>query len=300
MTIEKVPLDGKQEVLPQTFTPFNNDIMLDSLENKHKLKTVHVPEDEEVDERATVEREVTRLLSERRPTARRNRSKKIEKIENNESREEEIRSDQESESSESERSDAQSDAQSVQTDPKRDREQESDSESEVSETAKSEASKISVQKDKKTIYREEREDLLWQLKKLERSKMIVPVVDNCTSLEELRRIIKDIRRESLFDSNINSLKTFLITILHGVEWVGTQQLGLNLTGFAEHEQLYRMDEYDKHLIALSDRSYLGWSEGLPPEFSVLIALVTNTSLYLLQNKKKPMKRNTMQGPSSII
>lgn len=316
--IEKVPLDNQPEVIQQRFGSFAGDLMLDALENKQKLRSAAQPGEADVDdEQATVEREVTRMLSERRPDkVKSKRERASDEAPRASARREERRASEDGAktAAAANNPDEPDDGSEAQEEEGSDDGREavaSDASSEFSGAAvadesddESVASKKDEEqapvKDKKTLYREEREDLLWQLKKLERCKIQVPVVDNCTSLEELRRIIKDIRRESLFDSNINSLKTFLITVLHGVEWVGTQQLGLNLTGFAEHEQLYKMDEYDRHLIALSDRSYLGWSEGLPPEFAILIALITNTSLYLLQNKKKPMKRNAMQGPSSLI
>jgi hypothetical protein len=273
MTIEKVANKLSPKILPQKFAPFKKqDLCLDQLENKNNLKSDFVKSDEEShDDDFNVEQEITKILT---------KNKEEEPEEEEEYEEEEPEEEVEEEVEETEV-------------------EEEEAEVEEEEAVESEEEEVEEKKDKKTLYREERNELLWQLKKLEKSKVSIPVVDNFTSTEELKRILKDIRRESLFDSNISSLKTFLVTILHGVEWVGTQQLGLNLSGFAEHEQMYKMDEYDKCLIALSDRSYLGWSEGLPPEFALLIALATNTSLFILQNKGKTMRRE-MKGPSSII
>lgn len=162
--------------------------------------------------------------------------------------------------------------------------------------------------------KEERSELLWSLKLLKKYQDVknFPPYDEFTSTEELRRILKEVKRESILDDNINQTKQYITMIWWGVEKVCTEYLSIDLSGFTAHESQH-MSEYHKVLVEIGERSYLNWSEGLPPEVKLLYLVIVHAALFHIKKDTSSvgdiMKmfdptnkggQGEMRGPSKIF
>lgn len=163
---------------------------------------------------------------------------------------------------------------------------------------------------------EERSDIIWSLKKLKKSHDIktFPHYDEFTSIDDLKRILKEVKREVILDENINSTKSLLTMGWLGLEKVCTCYLSIDLTGFAQHE-LQHMNEYHKILVEMGERSYLNWTQDLPPEIRLLCLMLMNAFLFHAKksnmagfvfdklgffNKPPDNNESEMRGPSKIF
>lgn len=164
--------------------------------------------------------------------------------------------------------------------------------------------------DKEALNQEERSDILWSLKKLKRYQNIksFPHYDEFTPLNDLKRILKEIKREAILDENVNQTRQYMMMGWFGLEKICTEYLSIDLSGFTAYET-QNMNEYEKVLVELGERSYLNWSEGFPPEFKLLYLMVSHaalfhvkksTSLTNLINTFDPKKSGEMRGPSKIL
>jgi AAA ATPase containing von Willebrand factor type A (vWA) domain len=158
---------------------------------------------------------------------------------------------------------------------------------------------------------EERGDILWSLKKLKRYHDIksFPHYDEFTPLNELKRILKEVKREAILDENVSQTRQYITMVWFAVEKVCTEYLSIDLSGFTAYETQH-MNEYQKVLIEIGERSYLNWSEGFPPELKLLYLMLTHAALFHVKktttnltdlvNILDPKKQGEMRGPSKIL
>jgi hypothetical protein len=150
-----------------------------------------------------------------------------------------------------------------------------------------------------------RQDLLWSLKKFQLYQPnVVPSYNEFTSTEELEKILKNVKRESILKENINESKKYITFLWFGLEKVATQYLSIDLSGFTAHEAQH-MDEYHKVLLELGERSYLNWSEGIPPEIKLIYIMLSHAGTFHIQkttnvsNIFNIIKKGEMKGPTGF-
>jgi hypothetical protein len=158
---------------------------------------------------------------------------------------------------------------------------------------------------------EERDDILWQLKKLKKFHHTkdIPHYDEYTPLHDLKRIYKEIKRDVLMDESVNQLKEYTMLTLLGVEKLCTSYLSIDVSGFANNELQY-MDEYHKILSEMSERSYITWSKDLPSEIKLVRMILTHVTIFAMRKEGTinsdvmniilPKQRGTMRGPSKLF
>jgi hypothetical protein len=147
-----------------------------------------------------------------------------------------------------------------------------------------------------------RADLLWSLKKFQLYQAnVVPSYNEFTSTEELEKILKEVKRESILKENINESKKYITFLWFAIEKLCTQYLSIDLSGFTSHEAQH-MDEYHKVLLELGERSYLNWSDGLPPEIKLVYIMLSHAGTFHIQkttnvsNIFNIIKKGEMKGP----
>lgn len=127
---------------------------------------------------------------------------------------------------------------------------------------------------------EERSDLMWSLKKLKKYHDIksFPHYDEFTSIEDLKRILKEVKREVILDENVNKNKEIITFCWLIMEKVCTEYLSLDMGGFSQHE-MQHINDYHKILVEISERKYLNWSDGLPPEVKLICTTLFHALLF---------------------
>jgi hypothetical protein len=159
---------------------------------------------------------------------------------------------------------------------------------------------------------EERSDLLWSLKKLKRyhDNKNFPHYDNFTSTSELKRILKEVKREAILDENVNQTRQYITMIWFALEKVCTEYLSIDLSGFTAYETQH-MNDYQKVLVEIGERSYLNWSDGFAPELKLVYLMLTHAALFhvkknttnfvdfvnIIDSNKNP---GEMRGPSKLF
>ena len=147
------------------------------------------------------------------------------------------------------------------------------------------------------------------LKKTQKNKDFPPY-DEFTSISDLKRILRDVKRETILDENINNTKQILTMVWWGVEKLGTEYLSIDLSGFTAHEA-QNMNDYHKVLVELGERSYLNWSEGTAPEIKLIYIIITHAAVFHIMKdtsknindilgifSQKNNQGKEMKGPSS--
>lgn len=165
--------------------------------------------------------------------------------------------------------------------------------------------------DEESRKEQDREELLIKLRHMEKqyrdSNITIEPFTDYTSMKDLEQIYKRTVRETLYESNLENLHKYISYFFMGTEWIGTQWLHLELSGFTEYQLTREMGKYNKILHEISERNYLSWSQGLAPEFKLLVLFVTQLGMFLLM-KNTPSLTNLlhnfklpntkMKGPSN--
>jgi len=153
----------------------------------------------------------------------------------------------------------------------------------------------------------DREEIMWNLQLLRKySNTDLQIPDRIDlelkSVNELKNILKKVKREVILEKNVSFMNHFLINALRMIELGGTQFLSLNLSGFADHERTTQMDQYRSELIELSQKSYVNWGESTPVELRILLIIASQVAAYLHSNNTKedlhPTSGGTMRGPGT--
>jgi hypothetical protein len=158
---------------------------------------------------------------------------------------------------------------------------------------------------------EERNDILWSLKKLKRycDNSKFPHFDEFTSTTDLKRILKEVKREAILDENVNQTRQYITMLWFALEKVCTEYLSIDLSGFTAYETQH-MNDYQKVLVEIGERSYLNWSEGFPPELKLVYLMLTHAALFHVKKNSKNFSdfiniidsknHGEMRGPSKIF
>jgi hypothetical protein len=145
---------------------------------------------------------------------------------------------------------------------------------------------------------ENRDEMMWKLKKIRKQHkdIDIPVFDELTPTQTLAIYLRNALREINFTEKVDNLKSLLFLFSMVTEYIGTQYAGLNLTGFTT-SQMHNMDDYEKSLMEMSERSYMGWSDRTSPELKLFFIFLKNAATYLIAGKGEiPEHKYKMRGP----
>lgn len=132
---------------------------------------------------------------------------------------------------------------------------------------------------------ENRDEMMWKLKKLRKQNkdIDIPAFDELTPTTTLAVYLRNALREINFNEKADNLKNILYMISLAVEYLGTQYAGLNLSGFTM-TQMHNMEDYEKALMEMSERSYMGWSDRTSPELKLIFIFCKNAATYLMAER----------------
>lgn len=145
---------------------------------------------------------------------------------------------------------------------------------------------------------ENRDEMMWKLKKIRKQhkNIEIPIFDELTPTPTLVVYLRNALREINFNEKADNLKNLLLLFALGVEYIGTQYAGLNLTGFTT-TQMHNIEDYEKTLMEMSERSYMGWSDRTSPELKLLFIFSKNIATYLMAGRGEILGYK-MKGPGN--
>jgi len=178
-----------------------------------------------------------------------------------------------------------------------DDDEETDDSSESGDTAKStaesEAAK-NIKEDEYDIYaglspeereKKEKEEFLWRFRILKKqygksSTIPIPEWNEFSDITHMKTSYERTIRELYLDDAVESYRTYLIGGWMAIEYVSTQILEIDMSGFT-NQQIRMMYKYDRYLIELGEKSYSQWQLNLPVEIRLLGMILLQAALFYL-------------------
>ena len=144
--------------------------------------------------------------------------------------------------------------------------------------------------------------LSWQFKLLKKQyakNIYIPPIEELSTKDEIKRTIRNILREANLNKRNDRIKSFLHFLLVGIEYVGTQYLGLPLSEFTTDQINKSSSIYDDILLEISDKSYLNWTDTSSPELRLFTTLIEQIGRHLfINNRSKVFSYMTLPNASS--
>ena len=133
--------------------------------------------------------------------------------------------------------------------------------------------------------REQREksDLLFKLMTLRRKypNVQVPEFTEHSDYTTMKRFYDQTIRRVALDSNIENYQRYLQGGFFVMEWVSTNWLGLDMTGFAM-SQAKTMNSYERLLIELGEKNYSTAESRFPVEVRLIFLVLFNAGIFYVQ------------------
>jgi Family of unknown function (DUF5767) len=129
---------------------------------------------------------------------------------------------------------------------------------------------------------QEKEEFIWRFKIMKKKyrNRDIPDFNEHDDLEVMKTTYERKLREISLDENVDSYRTYLILGFHGMEYVCTEWLGVDMKGFAD-QQKAGMDNYDSLLIELGEKSRTRWFSSLPVEIRLIGFIIIQAGLFYL-------------------
>ena len=129
----------------------------------------------------------------------------------------------------------------------------------------------------------EREEYTWRfriLRKQYKKNINLPTFTEFTPLETIKNQYKQIIREMALDDNVDTYRTYLFGSWLAIEFVCTQWVGIDLSGFTKYQALM-LHKYDKLLIELGEKSRGAWGANLPVEVRLIGLVLFQAAVFYL-------------------
>lgn len=129
----------------------------------------------------------------------------------------------------------------------------------------------------------EREEYTWRfriLRKQYKKNINLPTFTEFTPLETIKLQYKQIIREMALDDNVDTYRTYLFGSWLAIEFVCTQWIGIDLSGFTKYQALM-LHKYDKLLIELGEKSRGAWGANLPVEVRLIGLVLFQAGVFYL-------------------
>ena len=128
----------------------------------------------------------------------------------------------------------------------------------------------------------EREEYIWRfriLKKQYKSRDI-PSFNEHDDLPLMKTTYERTVREIHLENNVDTYRTYLVGGFMVTEFVCTQWMNVDLSGFTSQQMLI-MDKYDRLLIELGERSYNRWGADFPVEIRLIGFILLQAGLFYI-------------------
>ena len=130
---------------------------------------------------------------------------------------------------------------------------------------------------------QEREEYTWRfriLRKQYKKTLNLPEFTEYTPLETIKLQYNQIIREMALDDNVDTYRTYLFGSWLAIEFVCTQWIGIDLSGFTKYQALM-LHKYDKLLIELGEKSRGPWGANLPVEVRLIGLVLFQAGVFYL-------------------
>ncbi len=125
-------------------------------------------------------------------------------------------------------------------------------------------------KSQEQIDEEEKQEYIWRFKILKKQykDRDIPVFNEYDDVPHMKSVYNSTIKEIQLERNVDSYKTYLVGSFFVMEFVFTNFVGADITGFSKQQMLI-MDKYEVLLIELGERSYNSWGSNLPIELRLV-------------------------------
>ena len=139
------------------------------------------------------------------------------------------------------------------------------------------------EEDEEERERKEKADLLFKFMVLRRQypQVDIPEFTEHSDMNTMRRVYDQIIRRVSLDSSVDSYKQYLTGGFMVLEWVATNWLGFDLSGFTQ-QQGQMMNRYERLLIELGEKNYSTVGSRFPVEVRLIFLIIFNAGLFYVQ------------------
>lgn len=128
----------------------------------------------------------------------------------------------------------------------------------------------------------EKQEYIWRFNILKKQYKdnVIPAVNEHTDLPMMKSMYDRTVREVYLDDAVNSYRSYLMGGFVVMEFVCTQMLGFDMSGFTQ-QQTRMMSKYDMMLIELGEKSYNTWGANVPVELRLVGLVLFQTAIFYL-------------------
>nr|QBK86223.1 MAG: uncharacterized protein LCMAC102_00170 [Marseillevirus LCMAC102] len=130
----------------------------------------------------------------------------------------------------------------------------------------------------------EREEYIWRFRILKKQyknpSVPIPDFNEHSDLPMMKNSYERTIKELYLDESVESYRTYLVGGFIVLEFVCTQWIGIDLSGFTI-QQTAMMYKYDRLLIELGEKSYSRWGMDLPVEVRLIGLLIMQAGIFYL-------------------
>ena len=136
-------------------------------------------------------------------------------------------------------------------------------------------------KDEEAILTKKR-DILWKLKLLKRGykDAIIPDFNEYTELATLEREYDQLVRQLRIDSKVSNYKRYLTMGFQAMEFILTKMVNLDAASGLTESQLTEMNEYERLLVEIGEKSSLDTASQWSPEIRLGFLVLMNTVIFV--------------------
>ena len=129
----------------------------------------------------------------------------------------------------------------------------------------------------------EKEEYIWRfriLKKKHSKRDDIPEFNEHSDLAMMKKTYNRTIKELYLDDAVSGYKTWLMGGFMGIEFLSTQFIGIDLSGFTSF-QAAQMHKYESMLIELGEKSHSRWGQNIPVEIRLIGFILLQAGLFYI-------------------
>ena len=139
------------------------------------------------------------------------------------------------------------------------------------------------EEDEEERERNDKADLLFKFMVLKKQypNVDIPEFTEHSEINNMRRVYDQIIRRVSLDSSVDNYKNYLAGGFMVLEWVATNWLGIDISGFAQ-QQTAGMNRYERLLVELGEKNYSTTGSRFPVEIRLIFLIIFQAGLFYVQ------------------